>query len=63
MNGLVELLAADVAVYGDGGGNVPSWPRPIFGRDRVARLLASIGRQARELGLKIRRAEINASPA
>jgi RNA polymerase sigma-70 factor, ECF subfamily len=59
-----EELAARffVAVYGDGGGNVPSWPRPIFGRDRVARLLLGIGRQARDIGLKIRRAEINGQP-
>jgi RNA polymerase sigma-70 factor, ECF subfamily len=62
MDGIVELLAADVAVYGDGGGNVPSWPRPIFGRDRVARLLVGIGRQARELSLGFRPAEINGQP-
>ena len=36
LDGLVELLAADVVVYGDGGGTSPSWPRPIVGRDRVA---------------------------
>ncbi len=28
MNGLIELLAADVVVYGDGGGHSPSWRRP-----------------------------------
>jgi RNA polymerase sigma-70 factor (ECF subfamily) len=59
---LVELVAADAAVYGDGGGKAPSWPRPIFGRDRVAKLLAGVGRQARELGLSMRRAEVNGQP-
>jgi RNA polymerase sigma-70 factor (ECF subfamily) len=62
LSALVEMLAGDAAVYGDGGGNVPSWPRPIFGRERVAKLLAGVGRQARELGLSMRRAEVNGQP-
>jgi RNA polymerase sigma-70 factor, ECF subfamily len=37
--GLVSLLAADVVAYGDGGGKVPASPRPVFGREKVARLL------------------------
>jgi RNA polymerase sigma-70 factor, ECF subfamily len=59
MDGLVELLAGDVVVYGDGGGHSPSWRRPIFGRDRVIRLLLGIGRHTRELGGSIERTEIN----
>src|SRR5262245_30715519 len=59
---LVELLAADAAVYSDGGGKAPSWPRPIFGRDRVARLMAALGDGFRELGLGIRRTEVNGQP-
>lgn len=62
LDALVEMLAADATVYGDGGGGAPSWPRPIFGRDRVARLLASLGTQARALGLSLRRSEINGQP-
>jgi RNA polymerase sigma-70 factor, ECF subfamily len=62
MDGLVELLAADVVVYGDGGGTSPSWPRPIFGRDRVARLLLGVSAQSRDLGLSARRVEINGQP-
>jgi RNA polymerase sigma-70 factor (ECF subfamily) len=60
--GLVELLAADVVVYGDGGGGAPSWRRPIVGPDRVARLMMGVRRQARELELNARRAEINGQP-
>jgi RNA polymerase sigma-70 factor (TIGR02957 family) len=37
--GLVGLLAADVVVYGDGGGKAPASLRPVFGRERVAELL------------------------
>ena len=62
LDDLVELLAADVVVYGDGGGKSPSWPRPILGRDRVARLLLGVGTQAREVGVTLRRAEINGQP-
>jgi RNA polymerase sigma-70 factor, ECF subfamily len=62
LDGLVELLAADAVVYGDGGGKVPSWRRPIAGRDRVARLMAGVGSQSRELGVTFRRAEINGQP-
>jgi RNA polymerase sigma-70 factor, ECF subfamily len=62
MDGLVTLLAADVAVYGDGGGVAPSWPAPIFGRDRVSRLMIAIGENARALGLVLHPTEINGHP-
>jgi RNA polymerase sigma-70 factor, ECF subfamily len=62
MDGLIELLAADVVVVGDGGGTSPSWRRPIFGRDRVLRLMLGLGRHSRELGGSIRRTEINGQP-
>ncbi len=62
MSGLVDLLAADVVVYGDSGGTRPSWPRPIMGRDNVQRLVAGRSRQVRELGVTLRRAEINGQP-
>ncbi len=50
VDGLVELLAADAVVYGDGGGRGPSWRQPIVGRDRVSRLLGGVGGQTGELG-------------
>ena len=62
MDGLIELLAADVVVYGDGGGASPSWRNPIFGRDKVARLMVGLGRHSRERGGTIRRTEINGQP-
>jgi RNA polymerase sigma-70 factor (ECF subfamily) len=62
MDGLVELLAADVVVYGDGGGTSPSWRNPIFGRDRVLRLLLSLGRHWSEYGIRMRRSEVNGQP-
>ena len=62
MDGLVELLADDVVVYGDGGGHKPSWRRPIFGRDKVLRLMLSLGRHSRERGGTMRRAHVNGQP-
>ena len=62
LDGLVSMLAADVTVYGDSGGMRPSWPRPIAGRDKVARLIASLGEQIRAVGATIRLAEINGQP-
>ena len=51
VDALVELLAADVVVYGDGAARAPSWPRPIVGRDRVSRLFAGMGTPTRADGL------------
>ncbi len=62
MDGLIDLLAADVAVYGDGGGTSPSWRNPIFGRERVLKLLLGLGRHARQSGVTIRRVEVNGQP-
>ena len=60
--GLVELLAADVVVHGDGGGKAPRWATAITGTDRVGRLLAGLGRQIRELGIRIEPHQINGQP-
>jgi RNA polymerase sigma-70 factor, ECF subfamily len=60
---LISLLAADVVAYGDGGGKAPAFPRPVHGRDRVARLL--LGRTARGERLSVsgmRLVEINGQP-
>jgi RNA polymerase sigma-70 factor, ECF subfamily len=60
---LVDLLAADVVVQGDGGGKVTgAWPRPIVGRDRVVRLMRGLQQAVVGLGLTIRRAEVNGQP-
>ncbi|HEU5267349.1 MAG TPA: RNA polymerase sigma-70 factor [Jatrophihabitans sp.] len=63
VDGLVELLAADVVVSGDSGGVPPAWSRPIVGREKVGRLLAGISAQLREVtGVTIERAEVNGQP-
>lgn len=59
---LVELLAPDATVYGDGGGIAPSVPVPLVGAERVAKALIGWGRQARERGLVHRPALVNGDP-
>jgi RNA polymerase sigma-70 factor (ECF subfamily) len=59
---LVTMLAEDVVAYGDGGGKGPSLPRPVFGREKVLRLLAPLARTAAELKLRIERTSVNGQP-
>jgi RNA polymerase sigma-70 factor (ECF subfamily) len=59
---LVELLAADVAFYGDGGGKAPAIGAPVFGRDKVARLLTAFARAAVRQGARVQPIEVNGQP-
>jgi RNA polymerase sigma-70 factor (ECF subfamily) len=59
---LVELLAADATVYGDGGGKAPSLPQPLVGAERVAKALIGWGRQAFARGFEYRPAVVNGDP-
>lgn len=59
---LVETLAADVVVSGDGGGKVPQWSAPVVGVERVARLFAGLGRQMRDLAIVLEPAQVNGQP-
>jgi RNA polymerase sigma-70 factor, ECF subfamily len=59
---LVELLAADATMYGDGGGKAPSVPVPLVGAERIAKAIVGWGRQARERGLVHRSAPVNGEP-
>ncbi len=62
VDGLVELLAADVELHGDGGGTSPSFRNVVYGRDRVVRLMLGFGRHKRERGESLRRVEVNGQP-
>jgi RNA polymerase sigma-70 factor (ECF subfamily) len=59
---LIELLAPDATVYGDGGGKAPAMPGPLVGAERVAKALIGWGRQAIERGLTHRPADVNGEP-
>jgi RNA polymerase sigma-70 factor, ECF subfamily len=62
LDGLRELLAADVQLVGDGGGKAPQWSRPIIGAENVARLLASVFPPLIGIGLVVERRELNGQP-
>jgi RNA polymerase sigma-70 factor (ECF subfamily) len=62
MDGLMQLLAGDVAFYGDGGGVATALPRPLFGREAVARFVLGLFRRGRTLAVTMRAAEVNGQP-
>ncbi len=60
-DGLVDLLAADVVLYSDGGGKGPAFPQPIYGRESVTRIFS--GYRPAALGaVEQRYAELNGQP-
>jgi RNA polymerase sigma-70 factor (ECF subfamily) len=58
---LRELLAADAGMVGDGGGKTPQW-KPVFGADKVARLLAAMLPPFLAIGGGVERREVNGQP-
>jgi RNA polymerase sigma-70 factor (ECF subfamily) len=57
--GLIRLLASDVVAYGDGGGKAPAFPRPVHGREKVARLFL----RAKRLDVaSVQHVEVNGQP-
>jgi RNA polymerase sigma-70 factor (ECF subfamily) len=61
--GLLGLLADDVVAYGDGGGKVPAIPQPVYGRDRVVRLMIGAAERGQQLGVRgASFVEINGQP-
>ena len=62
LDGLAEMLAADVVSWADGGGQVGAARRPVLGRDKVCRyLIGGIGKVSP--GLQVLLVEINGEPA
>jgi RNA polymerase sigma-70 factor (ECF subfamily) len=59
---LVELLAPDATLYGDGGGKGPGILAPLVGAERIANAIVGWGRRAGELGLVHRWAVVNGDP-
>ncbi len=59
MDGLRELLAADVELISDSGGKSPTLPGSVVGADNVTRLLAAVTPQFAQIGLVIELQEIN----
>ena len=62
VEGLRELLAADVQMIGDSGGKAPLWARGVIGVENVARLLASAFPWFAQIGGKLEPREVNGQP-
>jgi RNA polymerase sigma-70 factor (ECF subfamily) len=62
VDGLRELLAADVEMVGDGGGKAPALARSVIGADNVARVLASIFPALARIGAIVEPREVNGQP-
>jgi RNA polymerase sigma-70 factor (ECF subfamily) len=62
VEGLRELLAADVQMVGDGGGKAPQLARSIIGADNVARVLASIFPWLVRIDVTVQPHEVNGQP-
>jgi RNA polymerase sigma-70 factor, ECF subfamily len=59
---LIDMLAADAVLYGDGGGKAPAAARPVFGRERVGLALTAWSDQGRRAGITLELVEINGQP-
>jgi RNA polymerase sigma-70 factor (ECF subfamily) len=62
VEGLRELLAADVSLVGDGGGKAPQLARSIIGAGKVARVLISIFPWLVRIEVTLEPHEVNGQP-
>jgi RNA polymerase sigma-70 factor, ECF subfamily len=62
VDGLQELLAADVQLAGDSGGKAPALARSIIGAERVARVLASVFPWLMRIDVTLEPREMNGQP-
>jgi RNA polymerase sigma-70 factor, ECF subfamily len=63
VDGLAELLAADVVLVTDGGGQVRAVRKPVVGRDKVGRVMITITQPDRRAGVAaIRPVLVNGRP-
>jgi len=62
VEGLRELLAADVEVIGDGGGKAPAFAKGVIGAEKVVRVFASLVPWMIEVGVVVEPHEVNGQP-
>ena len=62
VDGLRELLAADVQMVSDSGGKAPQWGKGIIGAENVARVLAAIIPPFVRIGGAVEPHEVNGQP-
>ena len=62
IDGVKELLAADVQLIADGGGKAPALARSVFGADNVARVLAANVPLLTRIDARLEPHEVNGQP-
>ncbi|MEU9833683.1 RNA polymerase sigma-70 factor [Streptosporangium sp. NPDC048047] len=62
LQSLLDILAPDAVLLGDGGGVVQAVPRPVVGADKVARLLV-IGPGKVDAAMSLEPVQVNGNPA
>jgi RNA polymerase sigma-70 factor, ECF subfamily len=62
VDGLRELLAADVQMVGDGGGKAPAFANSVIGADNVARVLAAFSPLLAKVEASVEPRELNGQP-
>ncbi|GGV47428.1 DNA-directed RNA polymerase sigma-70 factor [Kitasatospora herbaricolor] len=62
VDGLRQLLAADVQLVGDGGGRAPQLARAVTGAQNVARLLAGVLPRLFQVEVTLEQHEVNGQP-
>jgi RNA polymerase sigma-70 factor (ECF subfamily) len=62
VDGLQELLAADIQLVGDSGGKSPALSRSLTGREKVARTLASFFARLVQIDVVLEQCEVNGQP-
>ena len=62
VEGLRDLLAADVQMVGDSGGKAPQWGAGIFGAENVARVLAAFVAPFAAIGGVVEPHQVNGQP-
>jgi RNA polymerase sigma-70 factor, ECF subfamily len=62
VDGLRELLAADVQMVADSGGKAPQWGKGVFGAENVARVLAAIVAPFVRIGGVVEPHQVNGQP-
>jgi RNA polymerase sigma-70 factor, ECF subfamily len=62
VDGLRELLAADVQLVGDSGGKAPALARSIIGAEKVARVIASVFPWLARIDVTLEPREVNGQP-
>jgi RNA polymerase sigma-70 factor (ECF subfamily) len=62
IDALRELLAADVQMTSDSGGKAPRLPKPVYGVDNVARVLAAVAEPLARIGAVVQSQQVNGQP-